>query len=245
MERARAWRRSGRRCALAGGAATRALAGGLGAPLALTGGPHGEIVIAGARSPDPAAGEQLIQGTAGGRLATLAAVHSTQAPAALTTAYLGDVAALSPVPARRGASALQLYVERYFAQRLAPRDPATPTGGGPLTALTVALDYRSDAVAVWAAGDSIYARELPARGAPHPTQRLAPAGSHVALAALLSDDDRSIVAWSEQRGGQTSVYIDHVARRRALRRAEAARALHGSRRRDGPEQIAAARAAEL
>jgi hypothetical protein len=78
-------------------------------------------------------------------------------------------------------------------------------------ALTLAMDYRSDALAVWAHRGAIYARYLPAKGAAHPIQRLAPVGSHTRIAAVLSDDERAIVAWAEQRGSQTSVYVDRSA----------------------------------
>ena len=80
-----------------------------------------------------------------------------------------------------------------------------------MQALTLAMDYRSDALAVWAQRGAIYARDLPAKGAAHPIQRLASVGSHPRIAALLSDDDRAIVAWADQRGSETAVYIDRSA----------------------------------
>jgi len=102
---------------------------------------------------------------------------------------------------------LQLRVQRHHAYRFAA--PAqVGAGSTSVQALTVALDYRSDALAVWSAQGSLYARELPASGAPQPVQRLGPgppAGARIA--AVLSDDDRAIVAWSDRHAGQTSVYV--------------------------------------
>jgi hypothetical protein len=80
--------------------------------------------------------------------------------------------------------------------------------------LGLALDYRSDGLVVWRQDGSIYARDMPASGRRRASvQRLASAliGPPDALAALLSDDNRGIVAWSEQSGDETSVYLDRSA----------------------------------
>ena len=79
----------------------------------------------------------------------------------------------------------------------------TPAQSSPLSALTLAMDFRSDALLAWAQGGEVYARDLPGSGAHHPLQRVGPAGSHARIAALLSDDNRGIVLWSEQRGTRT------------------------------------------
>jgi hypothetical protein len=179
----------------------------LGGPLAVGGAPAGQVVIAGASPERPAQG-MLIEGAAAGPFGTLSAVEFSDAPVALATAYLGDVALASAPASGRGAGALRVRVQRHYTRGFGPGVTASAGGGASIHALTLALDYRSDVLAVWAQGGSIYARELPASGAPQPIQRLAPAGSDTQIAALLSDDDRAIVAWSEQRGAQTSVYLD-------------------------------------
>ncbi len=86
----------------------------------------------------------------------------------------------------------------------------------------------------------MYARVVPNRGPAHPIQRLARVGAHPRIAALLSDDNRAIVAWSEQQGTQTSVYIDRSGDGRALRRPRAARALHRPGRARAARGLAAA-----
>jgi hypothetical protein len=109
-----------------------------------------------------------------------------------------------------GGGGVQLRVQRHHANRFAAPDLIGATGAesSSVQTLTVALDYRSDALAVWSAQGSLYARELPASGAPQPAQRLGPGPPPGArIAAVLSDDDRAIVAWSDRHDGQTSVYV--------------------------------------
>ncbi len=181
----------------------------LGAPLVAAGGPHGQIVIGGSAPGTPAEG-LLIQGAAGGPFSTLAPSQGSALPMALTTAYLGDVALASPPPGTAGSTGVRVHVERFFSHRFV-RDASASSGAGSPRALTLAMDYRSDALAVWAHGGAIYAREEPASGTHHPIQRLARAVTSTHLTALLSDDSRAIVAWTEQRGSETSVYIDRSA----------------------------------
>ena len=180
-------------------------------PLAATSGPHGEIVVAGARSARAGAGQRVVQGTARGRFAVAYTGAGATATPALATAYLGDVALLSEAAPARDEHVLSLHIERYFAHDFAARASFSLSRGGPARGLTVALDYRTDALAVWAQGASVYARDMPARGSPHAAQRLGTAGSRVRIAALLSDDDRAIVAWSAERSGHTSVFLDMSA----------------------------------
>jgi hypothetical protein len=169
--------------------------------LVASGAPHGQIVIAGANG-------LLIQGAAGGPFSPLLAPGGSAAPMALTTAYLGDVALASPPAAPSGGSGLNVHVERFFTHRFARNVTVRSAGGGPLEALTLAMDFRSEALVVWAQHGAIYARLVPNRGAARPIERLASVGAHVRIAALLSDDDHGIVAWAEQNGSETSVYID-------------------------------------
>ena len=75
----------------------------------------------------------------------------------------------------------------------------------------LALDYRSDALAVWARAGQLYGSDLPASGRPRRPQRLGPAGGHLRVAALLSDDNRAMVMWALDSAGRTRVYLDHSA----------------------------------
>ncbi len=181
-------------------------------PLLAGGAPHGKVVIAGSAHSGATAG-LLVQGADGGPFAALTSLGSSTAPLALASAYLGDVA-LASTPARvRGqrasaSSGFDVHVERFYSSHFG-RDIAVRTAGsGPVQELTLAMDYRSEVLAVWVQGGAIYARVLAVRGAAQPLQRLARTGEQPHIAAVLSDDGRAIVAWSEQQGARTSVYID-------------------------------------
>jgi hypothetical protein len=164
----------------------------------------------------------LTEGSAGGPFTAPLALGGPAGTFSFATAYLGD-AALASLADLHGRTDLQLRVQRFYAPAFAPptlvsaaaagRDPGTGGDAGTgssIEALTVALDFRSDRLVVFAREGSLFARELPGKGAPHAAQRLGPsppAGAHVA--AVLSDDDRAIVAWSVRHGGLTSVYVSH------------------------------------
>jgi hypothetical protein len=191
----------------------------LGALLA-SGAPHGQILIAGSAPGSPGAG-LLIQGAAGGPFAALQPAAGAAAPMALATGYLGDVALAAPpagvASTRSGEGAshepagLNVHVERFFAHAFVRNVAGHSVDAAPVQALTLAMDFRSEVLAVWVQGGTIYARLLPNKGAARPIQRLASVGSHVQISAVLSDDERAIVAWSEQRGEQTAVYLDRSA----------------------------------
>lgn len=171
-------------------------------PLLAAGVPHGEIAIAATASH-----AELIQGRAGGAFRALAVAGGIAAPLAAATAWLGDYALLARSAAPAGP--LRLHIERYFAHTFVRSQPVADTGR--IGALSVALDYRTDALAAWEHDATLYARELPGRGAPRGVQRIARTGEQVQVASLLSDDYRGILAWSEQQGATTSVYLDQSA----------------------------------
>src|SRR5271154_2829636 len=147
--------------------------------VAATPGPYGRIVIAGASAGEhtaPAGELLLTEGRAGGPFASPTALGGPASTFAFTTAYLGDVALASLIDAPRE-SATQLRVQRHHADRFAAPALLGATGAAgssSVQALTVALDYRSDALAVWSAQGPLYARGLPPAGTPQPLQRLGP-----------------------------------------------------------------------
>jgi len=177
-------------------------------PLVASGAPHGKIMIAGA-NPREADEGLSIQGAARGPFAVLHPSAGSTDPIALTTAYLGDVALASPPAGGLRRGGLDVHVERFFSHSFTRNVLArAASGGGRLQALTLAMDYRAETLAVWVQHGALYARLVPGRGAAHPLERLASIGAHPRIAALLSDDNRAIVAWVEQHGMQTSVFID-------------------------------------
>jgi hypothetical protein len=180
------------------------------APLALVPAPHGQLAIAGSASAPTRGDGTLVQGSAAGPFAPLGTIAGVLTPNELFTAYLGDVAAASPTGGGGGRDGARIDIERYFADTLSP-SRIVPATGGAVQDLTVSLDFRTDAIAAWHQGGSLYAHDLPASGHTQPTQRLASAGPSTRIAALISDDNRAIVAWADERAGKTSVYVDDSA----------------------------------
>jgi hypothetical protein len=175
-------------------------------PLGATTGPHGQIILAGF-APGIEGRGKILQGAAGGPFTELVSSTPLTAPFALTTAYLGDFAVA--IPARRQGPAVQ--VERFFSNTFSKARFTAPGKGSGVRDLTVAMDYRSDALAAWVQGSSVYAQDLPASGVKHPVQRIGVAGKRPILQALLSDDNRGMVVWQGKRGTQTSIHFDYSA----------------------------------
>lgn len=162
--------------------------------------PHGQVVLAGATGGVP------VQGLAGSPLTALRPL-SGRPVLAITNAYLDDVA-LATAPPTGG---VELDVERWYGHGVDRSAIISRSSPHAVQGLTLAMDFRSDALAVWTQSGSILARDMPASGPAQPIQRLAPAPSHPRIAALLSDDNRAIAAWSEESGGVVSVYLDRSA----------------------------------
>jgi hypothetical protein len=178
-------------------------------PLAAASGPHGQIVLAGGDPRHPSRA-LVVQGRAGGAFKVLLDGGAPPAAESISTAYLGDVAFATPSGSGSGVT---VSIERWFAKALDPIFPAprSAVASGRPSALTVTMDFRSDALLAWAQGGSVWVRDLPAKGPPRAPQRLGPAGSEPHLAALLSDDNRGMVMWSTRRGTATETYLDYSA----------------------------------
>ncbi len=188
--------------------------------LLASGAPHGQVLIAGFSPFAPADG-LVIQGAAAGPFAALHPTTGATAPMALATGYLGDVALAAPPAgggprqpgsrASTGTNGLNVHVERFFAHDFVRNITGRAGGTAPIQALTLAMDFRSEVLAVWVQGTTMYGRLVPNKGAARAIQRLATVGAHTQVAAVLSDDEHAIVAWSEQRGEETAIYVDRSA----------------------------------
>jgi hypothetical protein len=162
--------------------------------------PHGQILLAGA------AGGTPIQGLAGSPFSGLGSL--TGRPVlAIANAYLDDVA-LATAPPTGG---VELDVERWYGHGVDRSATISKSSPKDVRGLTLAMDFRSDALAVWTQSGSILAHDMPASGSTQQIQHLGAAASHLQIAALLSDDNRGIAAWSEESGGVVSVYLDRSA----------------------------------
>ncbi len=166
----------------------------------------GRIAIAG-QDPRRPGRLLVVQGRAGSSFAPSLAGGALSAPAAMSTAYLGDLALLAPFPG----GGLGVRIERWFGGGLQAQRNIATAGGGACDALTVALDFRSDAIAAWSQSGSVWVADLPQDRPAGPAVRLGPAGSHPQIAALLSDDDRAMVMWSQTTAATTSVWLDYSA----------------------------------
>jgi hypothetical protein len=184
----------------------------LAAPIAATSAAHGRILLA-ARSATPGQGLLVGEGLAEGPFALVQSTGGAASPLALATAYLGDLALVSPAGGEGaqsgGSSPLELRVHRRFQPAFLPPVVVSSAASGSIEGLTLALDYRSDAFVAWEQDGFIDARYMDTRdpsGAA--VQRVAAVAPHAHIAALLSDDNRAILAWAETRGGVTSVYAE-------------------------------------
>jgi hypothetical protein len=177
-------------------------------PLAVAPAPHGQLAIAG---PGGArGGGALVQGPAGGPFSPLGALAGTAEPGTLFTAYLGDVGLATPIAGGLDNDGLELRIERYYARSLSPTITVAGAGGA-IESPTVSLDFRTDAILVWRQAGALWARDVPASGRAQPTQRLAASARAPRVSALISDNNRAMVAWADERSGHTSIYFDYSA----------------------------------
>jgi hypothetical protein len=175
-------------------------------PVAAAGTAVGQLVVVGEQA---GGGGLIAENRATSRFGPPRPLGGPALPEAVSSGYLGDVAVAS-VSAH---GAILLRVQRFFQRR--PSSPVVINRpGGAITALAVNLDFRSDAIVVWAQNGAIWARELHNSGRLEPLERLGPTRPHPQLQALISDDSRSIVAWTTQVAapsgatGSTRVYLD-------------------------------------
>ena len=77
------------------------------------------------------------------------------------------------------------------------------------------MDYRADRLLVWDERGELYARYVTNKGHIRGRQTLGPAGSDPSIAAVLSDNDRAFVIWTDAppagTAGTASVLLAHSA----------------------------------
>ena len=152
----------------------------------------GRIAVAAANaSSTPGGADSLLQGAASDPTAWSRVLAGSGPQLALGRAYLGDVAVAVVAPG----PSIRVRVERYYKSGFgAPR--SIPIGTGAVTALTVAMDYRSDVLLAWQQDRSIYACMLRASGRIGTVERVGPSGLYPQLQAVVSDNDHGMIAWS-------------------------------------------------
>lgn len=163
---------------------------------AATGTTKGQILIAGSAH---GTSEELLEGTATGTFSSVGSRIGQPALMAATSASLGDAAVASVVHSSAG-PVIALQTQRHYLSRPAAPVLLTPSTG-PVSAMAVNLDFRSDAIVAWASGGVVYAREVTQTGRVGPLQKLGYVAADPQLQALISDDGHAMVVWEAQQRG--------------------------------------------
>jgi hypothetical protein len=190
---------------------------GLLAPLSATITAHGKIVVIAGSSTLSTLGSPagvFGEGYATGTFRSLKPVAGPADLVATATGVIGDSDIASVIVTARGQHFILLRAQRHYAHAFAA-PYVLPTGAGPITALALGMDFRADTIVVWAQDGEIWARWVSNVGALGPRQLLGPSGFAPQISAVLSDDNRSFVIWSDEPApgvaGLTRIYLDHSA----------------------------------
>jgi hypothetical protein len=133
---------------------------------------------------------------------------------ATANGYIGDADVATVSRTTSGANEIALFVQRHYATSFA-RPVYLAAGSTPITALALGMDFRADTIVAWSSGGEIWSRWVTNHGHMGSIQRLGPSGADPQISAVLSDDDRAFVAWTDEPplgvSGTTRVYLDHSA----------------------------------
>jgi hypothetical protein len=175
----------------------RSLAGAFSGELAAVGGSFGWVTIAAGAHGDrvPSGGGLTVVQSRATRTLGAPALTEPGARLALARAYLGDVAIATLHDGR-----IVVRVERHYQRGFGPAR-VIPLPRGHVSALIATMDFRSDVLVVWQQNGGVYADMLRASGATDSPQRVGPSDPDPQLQALVSDNDRGVIAWS---GGESS-----------------------------------------
>jgi hypothetical protein len=167
----------------------------------------GRIVLVGGLEGASGSRGGVSEGPAGGPFTPAVGLGGPSTPVAVTSSYRGDVG-IASVDAE---GEVELRIEQHTAPVIGPPVVLTSRGAA-VSAISVNLDYRGDAIVAWAANGGIFDRVRESSGILEPTQRVGSSPAGPRLEALISDDNRGIVAWEtdESTGGTTttSTYLD-------------------------------------
>jgi hypothetical protein len=187
----------------------RALSAGaaLSGPLAAAGTTAGQIVaVAGER-----AGAVLGEAPAGYPLAHLQQLGGPADEVATADGWIGDADVVSTA-SLHGTEAIELRAQRHYARSFAA-PVIMREGTAQISSLTVAMDFRADSIVLWVAGGDLHAQWVSNNGRPNGPQVLGPAGYDTQIGAVLSDNNRAFVIWTDQpapgRSGPTTIFLDH------------------------------------
>lgn len=134
-------------------------------------------------------------------------------PASLAVDAAGDAAMVYPVCRDAGCA----HVLVYLAVRRAGSSTISSTrladGSGPLPQVTVAVDARGDALAVWTQASTLYARIRTAGGTLRARQTVGAVarGNALAPSAALSTHRGELVGWTSQHVGEGEAFAGRAA----------------------------------
>ncbi|MEA2301864.1 MAG: hypothetical protein QOE44_2399 [Solirubrobacteraceae bacterium] len=171
----------------------------------------GRVVVAAGLGTGRTSPAGVLQGRSTAGFGRPIRLEAQTAPLATASSYLGDIA----IAGVSGRGRVVLRLERRGAPGLSRPFVLTERPAA-VTAVAVGLDYRGDALVVWAQAGFIYRRVLRATGRLERTERVAPSPPGPHLQALISDDNRGIVAWTTDvpagASSTTRVYLDASGR---------------------------------
>jgi hypothetical protein len=161
--------------------------------------------------PSGKVGLSVLQGRATRTLLPTAGIGARAGAVALARAYLGDVAVAVVEPNRT----IAVYVERHYRAGFDP-PVRVAVGPGRVTSLTATMDYRADVLLAWQQNGAVYAHMLRQSMRAEPTQRVGPSAPDPQLAAVVSDNDHGMVAWSSTAPTRRTVGVPVTHVRLAL-----------------------------
>ncbi len=156
----------------------------------------GRVILAGGLAPLSAGVTAALEASPAGPFGRPRPLNRSGGPVALASYETGTVAFATAVPLG-AAERVVLRLQPAGAAALgAPVDLAALPGT--VTAVAAGLDWRGDALVAWQQDGRIYARERRTSGLLGPLQMLGASSGGPRLGALISDDGRGIVAWTDE-----------------------------------------------
>jgi len=156
----------------------------------------GRVVLAGELGANGGRATAALEADPSGPFGAARALNPGGGPVALTDYLTGEVALAAGSPAG-GVGRVLLRLQQRQAQRFgAPVQLSAMTGL--VSAIAVGLDYRGDALVAWQQSGRIWARVRHLTGTLGPLQTLGSSRAAPRLGALVSDDQRGIVAWTDE-----------------------------------------------
>jgi hypothetical protein len=197
---------------------TGAVAGAqLVAPLHAVGTATGEIIaVAGSAGASVLGSPEAVaaDGFATGVVEHLRPLGGPDTPLATMDGFIGDADVATLASAAGGGYEIVVRAQRHYADALHGRR-ILRVGDTKPTALAIGMDFRADRLVVWAQGGNVWAQDITNDGRIRARQLLGPSGYAPQIAAVLSDDDRAFVIWTDEpppgAGGATQVLLAHSA----------------------------------